>query len=47
MVDPIPNLRILDRSPVTDELDLVAKLFHRINRVIPKNQVRQVVDGVD
>jgi CBS domain-containing protein len=38
MAAPIPNLRILDRSAATKELDLASELFHRINRIIPQNQ---------
>jgi predicted transcriptional regulator len=39
----VPNLRLLDRSTMTEELDLVSELFHRINRVIPVNQELLVV----
>ncbi len=35
----LPNLRVLDKSAATKELDLASELFHRINRVIPQNQV--------
>ena len=33
-----PNLRVLDRSSATKELDLASELFHRINRIVPPNQ---------
>lgn len=33
-----PNLRLLDTSASTSELDLVSELFHRINRIIPQSQ---------
>src|SRR5262245_2748590 len=33
-----PDLRVLDRSSTTAELDLASELFHRINRIIPQNQ---------
>ena len=33
-----PQLRILDTTSLTRELDLVSELFHRINRIIPENQ---------
>src|SRR5690348_5698949 len=32
------NLRLLDLTSATRELDLASELFHRINRVIPVNQ---------
>jgi len=38
MADSAPNLRLLDRSSATRELDLAAELFHRINRIIPQDQ---------
>ena len=38
MAQTIPNLRVLDRSSATKELDLASELFHRINRIIPENQ---------
>lgn len=38
MATSIPNLRLLDRSPVARELDLASELFHRINRIIPEDQ---------
>jgi predicted transcriptional regulator len=34
----VPNLRLLDDSPVSRELDLASELFHRINRIIPPDQ---------
>ena len=34
-----PNLRLLDHSAATRELDLASELFHRINRIIPQDQV--------
>ena len=39
MAVPIPNLRLLDHSAAAKELDLASELFHRINRIIPQNQV--------
>ena len=39
MAAPIPNLRLLDQSAAARELDLASELFHRINRIIPQNQV--------
>jgi predicted transcriptional regulator len=37
---PLPgNLRVLDDLPMVKELDLASELFHRINRIIPQNQV--------
>lgn len=38
MTSPIPNLRVLDETHLSRELDLVTELFHRINRIIPENQ---------
>lgn len=35
----VVSLNLLDRSPLAKELDLVSELFHRINRVLPANQV--------
>jgi predicted transcriptional regulator len=32
------NLRLLDQSAATRELDLASELFHRINRIIPPDQ---------
>jgi len=32
------NLKLLDSSPLSRELDLVSAIFHRINRALPKNQ---------
>jgi predicted transcriptional regulator len=34
----LANLRLLDQPPTEKEFDLVSELFHRINRVIPRNQ---------
>ena len=39
MAAPISNLRLLDHSGAAKELDLASELFHRINRIIPQNQV--------
>jgi predicted transcriptional regulator len=39
MPSSIGNLRVLDNSPVARELDLASELFHRINRIIPEDQV--------
>lgn len=39
MPDLGPNLRVLDRSDVAPELDLVSAVFHQINRIIPEDQV--------
>lgn len=44
MAEASPNLRILDRSDVARELDLVSAVFHQINRIIPENQVVLSVD---
>src|SRR5690242_8889 len=33
------NLRLLDHSAASRELDLASELFHRINRIIPQDQV--------
>jgi predicted transcriptional regulator len=38
MVASIPNLQLLDRFRAARELDLASELFHRINRIIPKDQ---------
>ena len=38
MAVPVPNLGLLDQSAVAQELDLASELFHRINRIIPRNQ---------
>lgn len=35
----LPNLRLLDHSAATRELDQASELFHRINRIIPQDQV--------
>jgi predicted transcriptional regulator len=35
---PLPNLRLLDQSPIAKELDLASELFHRVNRIIPQDQ---------
>lgn len=39
MAAPISNLKLLDHSAAAKELDLASELFHRINRIIPQNQV--------
>src|SRR5687768_12806921 len=39
-----PNLRVLDRSSATKELDLASELFHRINRILPANQTLLTAD---
>jgi CBS domain-containing protein len=39
MATSIPNLRLLDRSMGAREFNLASELFHRINRVIPADQV--------
>ena len=36
---PSLQIHVLDESSVSRELDLVSELFHRINRIIPENQV--------
>jgi hypothetical protein len=46
MADSVPNLKLLDRSALTDELDLASELFHRINRIIPENQELLVVPRI-
>jgi CBS domain-containing protein len=38
MSSPSLQLRVLDDTSVSRELDLVSELFHRINRIIPENQ---------
>jgi predicted transcriptional regulator len=39
MAAPIPNLRILDHfAAAQEQLDLASELFHRINRIIPRDQ---------
>jgi CBS domain-containing protein len=38
MTASIQNLRLLDQFKAARELDLVSELFHRINRIIPKDQ---------
>jgi|GEM_PF-2378601 len=38
MSSPTLQLRILDQTSVSRELDLVSELFHRINRIIPEDQ---------
>lgn len=38
MVCAVPNLRLLDNSTASKELDLASELFHRINRIIPQEQ---------
>jgi predicted transcriptional regulator len=39
MAASLPNLRLLDHSSAVRELDLASELFHRINRIIPQDQV--------
>jgi len=39
-----PNLRVLDRSSAVKELDLASELFHRINRILPPNQILLTAD---
>jgi predicted transcriptional regulator len=39
MAASFTNLRLLDHSAAARELDLASELFHRINRVIPSDQV--------
>jgi predicted transcriptional regulator len=39
MAAQIPSLRLLDHSAAARELDLASELFHRINRIIPRDQV--------
>jgi predicted transcriptional regulator len=39
MAVPTPNLRLLDHSAAAKELDLASELFHRINRIIPPDQL--------
>jgi predicted transcriptional regulator len=34
-----PNLRLLDSSAAARKLDLASEVFHRINRIIPQDQV--------
>ena len=43
MAASIPNLRVLDRSAASRELDLASELFHRINRIIPQDQSLLVI----
>lgn len=38
MADSTPKIGILDHPVISRELDLVSKLFHRINRIIPQDQ---------
>jgi CBS domain-containing protein len=38
MTASIPNLQLLDQFRAARELDLASELFHRINRIIPKDQ---------
>src|SRR5436190_11284670 len=38
MVGPFAQLRILDDTSISRELDLASELFHRINRIIPEDQ---------
>jgi predicted transcriptional regulator len=46
MATSITNLRLLDRSAASRELDLASELFHRINRIIPEDQkILSVVPG--
>jgi predicted transcriptional regulator len=39
MASSAPNLRLLDNPRLASEFDLASALFHRINKVIPENQV--------
>jgi predicted transcriptional regulator len=39
MAASIPNLRLLDHSAAARKLDLASEVFHRINRIIPQDQV--------
>jgi CBS domain-containing protein len=39
MAASLPNLRLLDHSSVAKEVNLASELFHRINRIIPQDQV--------
>jgi CBS domain-containing protein len=39
MVSSVPNLHLLDDSTSAKALDLASELFHRINRIIPRDQV--------
>jgi predicted transcriptional regulator len=39
MASSVPNLHLLDDSTSAKALDLASELFHRINRVIPHDQV--------
>lgn len=39
MAASVTNLRLLDRPATARELDLASELFHRINRIIPENQI--------
>lgn len=39
MATSVPNLRVLTDSSAVKELDLASELFHRINRIIPQDQV--------
>jgi predicted transcriptional regulator len=43
MASSIPSLRILDDSQSAKLLDLASELFHRINRIIPYDQVMLTV----
>lgn len=38
MAVPVVDLKVLDTSHYTKELDLASELFHRINRIIPEGQ---------
>jgi CBS domain-containing protein len=38
MASSTTNLRVLDQSSAARELDLASELFHRINRIIPRDQ---------
>lgn len=38
MSTKLVDLKLLDSSPLSRELDLVSAIFHRINRAIPENQ---------
>ncbi len=43
MTASVPNLRLLDRPTMAEELDLASQLFHRINRIISENQELLIV----
>ena len=39
----VVDLKLLDNSPLSRELDLVSAIFHRINRALPENRVSPTV----